>query len=92
MNPRGQHARHAAAGRASTPAHRALVHRETRDSGALLAVHVSPDNEALAAELLHDSGGADIECASGRWQGGHWADFDPTKPPTPYGAAGAQHA
>lgn len=71
---------------------REIVHHETRDSGVLLAVHVSPDNQALAAELLRDSGGADVERASGRWQGGHWADFDPTKPPMPYGEAGAQQA
>lgn len=67
--------------------HHEIVHHETRDSGVLLAVHVSPDNLALAAELLRGSGGADIERASGRWQGGHWADFDPTKPPTPYATA-----
>jgi hypothetical protein len=72
--------------------HREVVHHETRDSGVLLAVHVSPDNQVLAAELLRDSGGADIERASGRWQGGHWADFDPTKPPTPYGEAFPRHA
>lgn len=58
-------------------------HEETRDSGVLVAVHVSPDNQMDAARLLRDAGGVSIERASGRWQQGRWADFDPLKQPVP---------
>ncbi|RKP44891.1 glycine zipper domain-containing protein [Trinickia fusca] len=59
------------------------VHRETRDSGVLVAVHVSPDNQLRAAQVLAHAGGQAIERANGRWQQGRWADFDPTTPPVP---------
>jgi hypothetical protein len=62
---------------------RELVHRESRDSGVLVAVHVSPETQKLAARLLRDCGGAEIERATGRWQQGRWSDFDPTKPLEP---------
>lgn len=61
------------------------VHHETRDSGVLVAVHVSPDNQASAAQALDDAGALAIERATGRWQQGKWADFDPTQPPVPLG-------
>lgn len=72
--------------------HYARVQHETRNSGVLLAVHVDVENQASAAEILREAGGADIERASGRWQGGHWADFDPTAAPTPYAEFKQQHA
>ncbi|CAG4917281.1 hypothetical protein [Paraburkholderia saeva] len=58
-------------------------HHEERDSGVLLAVHVSPDTQMEAARVLRECGGSTIERATGRWQQGRWADFDPTRPPTP---------
>jgi hypothetical protein len=58
-------------------------HHETRDSGVLLAVHVTPDTQQEAAHVLREAGGMAIERASGRWQQGRWADFDPTRAPTP---------
>jgi hypothetical protein len=61
--------------------HDERVHHETRDSGVLLATHVTPETQLLAAQILRDAGGAEIERASGRWQHGRWADFDPTRPP-----------
>jgi hypothetical protein len=72
--------------------HDERVHHETRQSGVLLSVHVSPENQASAAEVLREAGADDIERASGQWHGGHWADFDPTQGPQPYGEAGAQRA
>ncbi|MDR3101382.1 MAG: hypothetical protein LBV73_30495 [Paraburkholderia sp.] len=72
--------------------HEERVHHETRQSGVLLAVHVSAENQATAAEVLREAGANDLERASGQWNGGHWADFDPTHEPTPYGQAGAQRA
>jgi hypothetical protein len=54
---------------------------ETRDSGVLLAVHVSPASQYDAGRILRDAGGTAIERATGRWQQGRWADFDPTRPP-----------
>ncbi|RQH08486.1 hypothetical protein [Paraburkholderia dinghuensis] len=67
--------------------HHERVLRETRNSGVLLSVHVTPESQAVAADVLRESHAADIERASGRWQGGHWADFDPTRSPEPYDAA-----
>lgn len=55
------------------------VQREARDSGVLVAVHVSPDSQQSAARVLRDSGSLEIERAHGKWQHGRWADFDPTK-------------
>ncbi|WP_028226150.1 hypothetical protein [Paraburkholderia ferrariae] len=72
--------------------HHERVLHETRNSGVLLAVHVCAENQAIAAEVLSAAGAADVERASGRWQGGHWADFDPTRAPEPYGEAGRQQA
>ncbi|MFM0228030.1 hypothetical protein [Paraburkholderia dipogonis] len=65
--------------------HRSAFHEETRDSGVLVAVHVSPDNQFDAARVLREAGGMAIERASGRWQQGRWADFDPLKQPVPLG-------
>jgi hypothetical protein len=50
-----------------------------RESGMLVAVHVSPDTQRTAAQVLGAAGGTEIERADGRWQQGHWADFDPTR-------------
>jgi hypothetical protein len=57
------------------------VHHEARDSGVLLSAHVTPETQAVAAQTLREAGGAEIERATGRWQHGRWADFDPTRPP-----------
>ncbi|MEM5318361.1 hypothetical protein [Paraburkholderia sp. JHI869] len=72
--------------------HHERVHRETRSDGVLLSVHVCYENQDLAAQLLRDGGAADIECASGQWHDGHWADFDPTRPPMPFAAPSGQRA
>jgi hypothetical protein len=72
--------------------HHERVLHETRNSGVLLAVHVCAENQAIAAEVLSEAGASDIERASGRWQGGHWADFDPTRSPEPYSDTGQQRA
>ncbi|MBB5463219.1 MULTISPECIES: hypothetical protein [unclassified Paraburkholderia] len=63
--------------------HRVPYHEESRDSGVLVAVHVSPDNQLDAARVLREAGGVSIEKATGRWQQGRWADFDPLKTPEP---------
>jgi hypothetical protein len=52
---------------------------EARDSGVLVAVHVSPENQQTAARVLSEAGSLEVERAHGRWQHGRWADFDPTK-------------
>ncbi|CAB3771218.1 DUF2273 domain-containing protein [Paraburkholderia humisilvae] len=61
--------------------HHERVHRELRASGVLVAVHVTPENQLEAAQVLRAAGGADIERASGHWQQGRWADFDPRSTP-----------
>jgi hypothetical protein len=68
------------------------VHHETRESGVLVAVHVSPDNQAKAAQALDDAGALAVERATGRWQQGRWADFDPTLPPQPIAEFTQRHA
>jgi len=65
---------------------------ETRESGVLVAVHVSPDSQLDAARVLRDAGGAAIERATGRWQQGRWADFDPLKQPVPLNEFSEKHA
>jgi len=72
--------------------HHERVLREMRTSGVLLSVHVTAETQAAAAEALREAGAADLERASGHWQGGHWADFDPTHTPEPYGGASQQQA
>ncbi|KAA1009688.1 hypothetical protein FVF58_20500 [Paraburkholderia panacisoli] len=64
----------------------------TRDSGVLVAVHVSPDSQLDAARVLRAAGGAAIERATGRWQQGRWADFDPLKQPEPLNEFSEKHA
>jgi hypothetical protein len=56
---------------------------DARQSGVMLAVHVSPETQADAADILRDAGGMEVERASGQWRQGKWADFDPTIPPRP---------
>lgn len=68
------------------------VHREMRDSGVLVAVHVCPENQLDAARILREAGGADIERATGQWQRGKWADFDPLHTPEPLGELNQQQA
>ena len=57
------------------------VHPELRQAGVMLALHVSPDRDALARSVLKAAGGQDIERANGRWLDGKWEDFDPLTPP-----------
>jgi hypothetical protein len=72
--------------------HHLPFHQEMRDSGVLVAVHVSPDNQFDAARVLREAGGLAIERASGRWQQGRWADFDPLKTPEPLNEFSEKHA
>jgi hypothetical protein len=58
-----------------------------RDSGVLLAVHVTLETQQSVANVLREAGGASIERASGHWQQGRWADFDPTRAPQPVRAS-----
>lgn len=56
-------------------------HPEARAAGVLLALHTDVEHEPQAVRLLRAAGGEDVERANGSWQGGHWVDFDPLKPP-----------
>ncbi|MNT99606.1 hypothetical protein D3C72_2424980 [compost metagenome] len=47
----------------------------------MLALHVEPQRESLARQVLREAGGSDIERAQGRWLEGRWQDFDPLTPP-----------
>ncbi|WGS53014.1 hypothetical protein LFL96_33120 [Paraburkholderia sp. D15] len=78
--------------RGGTSGHHTPFHAETRDSGVLVAVHVSPDNQLDAARVLREAGGVAIERATGRWQQGRWADFDPLKQPVPLNEYAEKHA
>jgi hypothetical protein len=67
----------------STANHGSANALDARQSGVLLAVHVSPETLADAAAILRDCGGMEVERASGQWRQGKWANFDPTIPPQP---------
>jgi hypothetical protein len=54
---------------------------EARHAGVLLAVHVTRENENMAAATLREHGAMDVENATGSWRDGVWEDFDPIKPP-----------
>ncbi len=54
----------------------AKIH-EGRKSGVLLAVHTSREHEKRVVAILRAAGGVEIERAQGRWNNGHWEDFDP---------------
>ena len=56
---------------------------DARQSGVLVAVHCSPEQQTEAATILRDAGGMEVERASGQWRNGRWADFDPVIPPEP---------
>lgn len=57
------------------------IHPAVRAAGVMLALHVPVGKEALARQVLRESGGRDIERAQGRWLNGKWEDFDPLTPP-----------
>jgi hypothetical protein len=57
------------------------AHPAVRQAGVMLALHVSPDRDALARTVLTQAGGTDVERAQGRWLNGKWEDFDPLTPP-----------
>ena len=63
----------------------AASHREdqqpVRESGVLLAVHVTDETRRMAEDVLRDAGALEVERASGRWQRGKWADFNPVSAP-----------
>jgi len=89
-------AMHSTRGGGRAPEREETMH-EVRGSGVLVAVHVSPDNQADAARVLREAGSLEVERAHGRWQHGRWADFDPTKDvepidPTPAGASASTRA
>ncbi|MCY0387635.1 hypothetical protein OVY01_10395 [Robbsia sp. Bb-Pol-6] len=52
-----------------------------RESGVLLAVHVSEATRSLASAMLRREGAIEVENATGRWANGHWSDFNPVTPP-----------
>ena len=52
-----------------------------RYAGVLTAVHVTAETDELAARILRDMGGKDVEQATGRWRDGQWVDFDPVHSP-----------
>lgn len=56
-------------------------HPAVRPAGVMLALHVEPQREAHARQVLREAGGSDIERAQGRWLEGKWQDFDPLTPP-----------
>lgn len=50
-------------------------------SGVLVAIHVTLNNQADATAVLRQANAQDIERAHGRWENGQWSDFDPLKRP-----------
>lgn len=66
---------------AEASADRADPCSESRESGVVVAVQVNARTQALAAGVLRNAGGRDVERAQGEWRDGQWVDFDPTRPP-----------
>lgn len=56
-------------------------HHAIRQAGVTLAVVVDAERRELAADILRQAGGIDVERAVGTWVNGKWADFDPVKAP-----------
>ncbi|CAG2143791.1 hypothetical protein D3C81_1426260 [compost metagenome] len=52
-----------------------------RPPGVLLAARAKGDRREEVADVLREGGACDIERASGTWEGGQWADFDPKRQP-----------
>ncbi len=50
-------------------------------SGVLIAIHVTVNNQADATAVLRQANAKDIERAHGRWENGQWSNFDPLKTP-----------
>lgn len=61
----------------------ALDPGNARPAGVLLAARAKGERRDEAVDVLREAGAADVECAKGKWEGGQWADFDPTRAPTP---------
>ena len=80
-----QSGKRTAANSTSTDNHGSANAIDARQSGVVVAVHVSPDLQADAVAILREAGGKEVERASGQWRNGRWADFDPVKPPQPAG-------
>jgi hypothetical protein len=54
----------------------------TRPFGVMLAVNTEVDeDQEVAIDLMRAGGAQMIERADGSWLDGHWASFDPLKPP-----------
>lgn len=57
-------------------------HPVRRESGVILAVHVTrPDQEETIVSTLKSGGALDIEHAQGEWRNGDWSDFNPNESP-----------
>lgn len=52
-----------------------------RESGVMLAVHVTEASEARVEDTLRQAGARDVEHASGEWSEGKWRNFDPLAAP-----------
>ena len=54
----------------------------TRPFGVMLAVNTEgEEDQEVAVDLMRAGGAQMIERADGSWLDGHWANFDPLKPP-----------
>ena len=54
----------------------------TRPFGVMLAVSGDTEEDVeVAVGLMRSHGALMIERAEGMWENGHWADFDPVRPP-----------
>ncbi|HTJ95652.1 MAG TPA: hypothetical protein VL424_21360 [Pararobbsia sp.] len=64
-----------------TPVSSHEVLEPIRESGVMVAVHVTEASEERVEESLRRSGARDVEHAKGNWVNGKWADFDPLAAP-----------
>lgn len=63
---------------------KAGTEQDPRRAGVMVAVRAGDDHHMRSAhEALQSAGASEIEIASGTWQDGVWADFDPQSTPNP---------
>lgn len=55
--------------------------RTIRSAGIMVTTPLRSLDQQAVTEVFRNHGAKLVEAAQGRWQGGHWVDFDPVAPP-----------
>lgn len=63
---------------------------QAHPSGVVLVMHVQPDTQDRAVQLLKQLNGRDIQRSNGIWRQGEWKNFDPIARPNPSASTGGR--